>query len=286
MIRPATKHVGISEDLAGQADRWVSRAVGITVAGLAGIAGAISYSHMRQLAQEHGQAGWHAHAFPLSVDGVEIVASLVLLADRRAGRPSGWLPWAALAIGTAGSLAANVATAGADTVSRLIAGWPALALLIAVKLLSGMLDSDAPRRPVAVVSRPPSSDADRPMPQTAVPSGSSAMRLAGHGQPSGRAVAGMSLPSEPGIVPGMPSAIAALLPAARAAAAELEREGRALTRDGLAARLRRDGYLIRNARLTALLEFLRRESTAMSLAADVGAAGGESSGQDHRQRAA
>jgi len=53
------------------------------VAGLAGIAGAISYSHMRQLAAAHGQAGWHAHAFPLSVDGIEIVASLVLLADRR-----------------------------------------------------------------------------------------------------------------------------------------------------------------------------------------------------------
>jgi hypothetical protein len=63
------------------------------VAGLAGIAGAISYSHMRMLAAAHGDTGWHAHAFPLSVDGVEIVASLVLLAGRRAGRKSGWLPW-------------------------------------------------------------------------------------------------------------------------------------------------------------------------------------------------
>lgn len=41
----------------------------------------ISCSHMRQLAAAHGDTGWHAHAFPLSVDGVEIVASLVLLAD-------------------------------------------------------------------------------------------------------------------------------------------------------------------------------------------------------------
>jgi hypothetical protein len=52
------------------------------------------------------------------VDGVEIVASLVLLADRRSGRRSGWLPGAALVVGT-------------GTVSRIIAGWPALALLIA-----------------------------------------------------------------------------------------------------------------------------------------------------------
>ena len=75
-----------------RADKWISRAATATVAGLAGIAGAISYSHMRQLAAAHGDTGWHAHAFPLSVDGVEIVASLVLLADYRAGRTSGWLP--------------------------------------------------------------------------------------------------------------------------------------------------------------------------------------------------
>jgi hypothetical protein len=42
--------------------------------GLAGIAKALSYSHMRQLAAAHGEAGWHAHALPLPVDGVEIVS--------------------------------------------------------------------------------------------------------------------------------------------------------------------------------------------------------------------
>src|SRR5215472_11980753 len=124
----------------GRADQWIRRTATITVAGLAGIAGALSYSHMRQLAEAHGNTGWHAHTLPLSVDGVEIVASLVLLADRRTGRRSGWLPWAALLIGTAASLAANVATAQPSTISRIIAGWPALALLIAVKLLSGMLE--------------------------------------------------------------------------------------------------------------------------------------------------
>jgi hypothetical protein len=56
--------------------------------------------------------------------GIDIVASLVLLADRRAGRRSGWLRWTALASGTAGSLAANVATAHPDPVSRIIAGRP------------------------------------------------------------------------------------------------------------------------------------------------------------------
>jgi len=105
---------------------------------------------MRQLAAAHGDAGWHAHAFPLSVDGVEIVASLVLLADRRNGRRSGWLPWAALIVGTTVSLAANITTADAETVSRIIAGWPALALLIAVKLLSGILE----HRPAGTIPPP------------------------------------------------------------------------------------------------------------------------------------
>src|ERR1700689_3173791 len=125
-------------------------------------------AHIRQLAASDGQTGWHAHAFPLSVDGIEIVASLILFADRRGGRRSGWLPWAALAIGTAGSLAANVATAGPGMISRVIAGWPAVALLIAVKLLSGILEHRAaepvspragepagPPIPLAVSSRPP-----------------------------------------------------------------------------------------------------------------------------------
>lgn len=97
---------------ASSADRWVSRAAAGTVAALAALAGAISYSHMRQLAQDYGQAGWYAHAYPLSVDGLEIVASLVLLADHRSVRRPGWLPWVALVVGTVGSLAANVATAG------------------------------------------------------------------------------------------------------------------------------------------------------------------------------
>src|SRR5258708_40233205 len=40
-------------------------------------------------------------------------------------------------------VAANVATAGPGMVSRVIAGWSALALLIAVKVLSGMLEEHA-----------------------------------------------------------------------------------------------------------------------------------------------
>ncbi|MGH3341451.1 MAG: hypothetical protein ACRDPK_00950 [Carbonactinosporaceae bacterium] len=62
------------------------------------------------------------------------------LADRRTGHRSGWLPWAALAAGTVVSVAANVAVAVSDPVGRVVAGWPAFTLLVAVKLLSELLE--------------------------------------------------------------------------------------------------------------------------------------------------
>ncbi len=225
---------GIVTPRIGPPDLWISRAAATTVAALAGIAGALSYSHMRQLAGEHGQAGWHAHAFPLSVDGIEIVASLVLLADRRTGRRSGWLPWTALAIGTTGSLAANVATAGPGMISRIIAGWPALALLIAVKLLSGLLD----RHAATAASRP----------------AGESCRQDTDGSPA----------AAPEMVPCQDPGIASLLPAARAARDGLRREGRKLTRDGLAARLRQNGHPVRNSHLTPLLQALRSETATPS----------------------
>ena len=83
------------------------------VGALAFVAGAISFAHMRELALTHDQSGWKSLAFPISVDGLEMVASLYLVVQRRAGRPSGWIPWVALIVGTAARLAATVALGGA-----------------------------------------------------------------------------------------------------------------------------------------------------------------------------
>jgi hypothetical protein len=247
----------------GAADRWINYAAATTVAGLAGIAGALSYSHMRQLAQDHGQAGWPAHAFPLSVDGIEIVASLVLLADRRAGRRSGWLPWTALALGTAGSLAANIATAHPDPVSRIIAGWPALALLLAVKLLSGILEHrEVPERGSVRASEPAlAPNPGQPDPAvTTVASKAVGDQPTSQPRPPGRAAEETTATGKPSDITGLPPAIAALLPAARLARDELHCAGHSLTRDALAAHLRRHGHPIRNSGLTPLLNSLRYES--------------------------
>jgi hypothetical protein len=116
---------------------------GVFVGGLALVAGAISFAHMTALAAEHGQAGWKSGAFPVSVDGLELVASLYILARHRAGRRTGALPWAALLVGTGASLSANIAVGGADPVGRALAGWPAVSLLVSVKLLFSMFDHAA-----------------------------------------------------------------------------------------------------------------------------------------------
>ncbi len=52
-----------------------------------------------------------------------------------------------------------------------------------------------------------------------------------------------------------------LLSAARAARNSLDRDGHCLIRDAVAARLRENGYPVRNSRLTVLLQALRSEST-------------------------
>jgi hypothetical protein len=59
-------------------------------------------------------------------------------AQRRAGHRCGLLPWAALAVGTAASLAANVAVGSHDLLGRALAGWPAISLLVSIKLLFSM----------------------------------------------------------------------------------------------------------------------------------------------------
>lgn len=124
----------------GWADRATRATAMTTVAALAVLAGATSYRHMVTLAERSGQHGADAHAFPLTVDGLDLIGVLVLLTDRRTGRNSGWLPWTVLAIGALASITANIAVAPANPIARAISGWTAIALLAAAKLLAHLLE--------------------------------------------------------------------------------------------------------------------------------------------------
>ncbi|MFD0143597.1 MULTISPECIES: DUF2637 domain-containing protein [unclassified Streptomyces] len=95
------------------------------------IAGALSFSHLHDLAQAAGQDGWKAWAYPVSVDLLLVAAWRRMRTD--GGNRDAWL-WFAIAL--VASLGANVATAGMLDMNDvppwlriLVAGWPALAFL-------------------------------------------------------------------------------------------------------------------------------------------------------------
>ncbi|MGS2619474.1 DUF2637 domain-containing protein [Micromonospora sp. LZ34] len=104
---------------------------------VAGVAAIASYSHMRQLAAEHGQPPILSNLLPISVDGMLIVASAVLADDRAAGRPGRMSARVSFLTGVVASIVANVLAAPDNLVARVISAWPALALLLVVEMLTG-----------------------------------------------------------------------------------------------------------------------------------------------------
>ncbi|GLI03007.1 DUF2637 domain-containing protein [Phytohabitans aurantiacus] len=132
-----------------RADRATRGLAVTTVTALTGLGVYVSYRHMLTLAHRHGVHGLDAHAFPLFVDGLDLIAILVLLADRRNHRHSGPLPWTVLVLGAVVSLAANVAVAADNWIARAISGISAVALLAAAKLLAHLFDSSVAFEPVA-----------------------------------------------------------------------------------------------------------------------------------------
>jgi hypothetical protein len=167
----------------GRADRWIRWTTTGCVALLALIAATVSYLHMHLLVELHGQPGWVAALTPLSVDGMIVAASTTLLADSRSGGRGGILPWALLVVGSAASLAANVAVAEPTATGRVIAAWPSFALIAAYELLMRQVrcaaDAGESRQRVARSRRP------APSASPAAGSGSAANRqlhgLAGDG---------------------------------------------------------------------------------------------------------
>ncbi|WOX24309.1 DUF2637 domain-containing protein [Streptomyces solicathayae] len=99
------------------------------------IAGALSFSHLHDLAAAAGQDGWKAWAYPISVDLLLVAAWRRLRTLRETGAPTR-SAWTWFTVALAASLGANVATAGLldltnvpDWLRILVAGWPALAFL-------------------------------------------------------------------------------------------------------------------------------------------------------------
>jgi hypothetical protein len=117
-------------------DRLIRFATAAVVCAVAGFAAVVSYSHIYDLGHAHGQDGTAARLLPLSVDGLILAASLVLLHEARNGRGAPALARLMLWLGIGATVGANIAYgAGFGLLGALISAWPAVAFIGAVEIV-------------------------------------------------------------------------------------------------------------------------------------------------------
>jgi hypothetical protein len=132
-------------------NRGIRRAAAAAVIAVAGFAAVISYTHIYDLGREHAGSQLAAQLLPLSVDGLILAMSLVLLHEARENRPAPALARCMLWLGVAATVAANVAYgARSGALGAVIWAWPAIAFIGAVEVFMSMV-----RRGQAVAAAEP-----------------------------------------------------------------------------------------------------------------------------------
>jgi hypothetical protein len=126
-------------------DRVLRASAAIVVLAVAAFAAVVSYSHIYDLGRAHGQAGVAARLLPLSVDGLILAASFVMLLEARAGRAAPVLARVMLGLGVAATVAANVGFGAAyGLTGAAISAWPAIAFIGCAELLIGSIRRTRP----------------------------------------------------------------------------------------------------------------------------------------------
>jgi hypothetical protein len=134
-------------------DRVIRFATAAVVCAVAAFAAVVSYSHIYVLGRAHGQDGTAARLLPLSVDGLILAASLVLLHEARNGREVPRLARLMLWLGIGATIGANIAFgAGYGLLGALISAWPAVAFIGSVEI--AMQQVRRSRTPQAATSEP------------------------------------------------------------------------------------------------------------------------------------
>lgn len=120
----------------------IRRVTGVAVAAVLiviVIAAAVSYSHMFEWAKLNGESDaneWRARIFPVSVDGAILAGSMIIYVDSRTHRPTDPLAYVIVVLGMLVSIGANIGHDWESWVaSKIISGWPPLAMALVVELL-------------------------------------------------------------------------------------------------------------------------------------------------------
>ncbi|MEU8269505.1 DUF2637 domain-containing protein [Sphaerisporangium sp. NPDC049002] len=236
------------------------------VAVVALIAGAGSFTHIRDTATQHGQSGWMAWAVAVCVDLTCVMAARERQRDKKTGRTrTGLISWPTLVLagGVILSLAANLAQAHPSVWGWITAATPAAAFLVAVSMLERRAvlnrSSSSPAAvpdsvPVPVPSSPGAVPVLAPSPgvvPASAPVPDSHSRPVPQPAPSSTLVPG-SAPSTVSEDEPQPASGGLLDCARRVAAEHHARHGKPITRDALRARLG-----ISNQLATDLLRQLR-----------------------------
>jgi hypothetical protein len=150
--------------------RWVQPLSAAGVLGIGAAAFLLSYDALHSLALASGVRPGLARIWPGVLDGFIVVATLTVVAAKRASRPT-WYPWALVVLFSAASVAFNIlhaldqALARAGWVAALVFAMPPIALVLATHLL---LQQGAWRRQhaqVAAAALEPARPADLPTPR-------------------------------------------------------------------------------------------------------------------------
>lgn len=218
---------------------WVQ--IGLTLA-VGAVAACASWSHVLDLARQHGQAGWIAWAVAACVETATVSAGLEVRRRRRTGM-SAVLPAGVLVVATALQLSAQVAQAERSPWGVLLAAVPAVTFLVLVKL--ALARASHPVMPA---------EATPVMVETPVMPAGVPANLAGN--------VDEETPEEPESQPEPPLArelvdVSDLLLPGRAVARELERSGQRVTRKALQEGLRARGHKVSTERAQALLGAVR-----------------------------
>jgi hypothetical protein len=144
----------------GRAIRWSTV---LAVAGVALVAGWVSYVHAYDVVRAHGEHGALGRLYPGTIDGLIYSASMVLLdAARRDVKPPPLARWLLLA-GIGATLFANVlAGAAFGLLGATVAAWPAAALVGSYELLMWLVRHGVTATPETpgTVSSPVPGDAE------------------------------------------------------------------------------------------------------------------------------